>query len=161
LTKIDAHKRIIWTCSWSYCDNYFATGSRDKIVKIWAVRETEAGVKVQNELTLAPFRSSVTALSWGPGLLLAVGMEDGSLELWGGSLEDSTKSPKLNMACLRRFDRFDCHVAAVQRLAWRDVPVEEDVNNSPSVSEHFLLGSCGADFSLRLFDVKYSGKATH
>jgi len=33
--KHKAHSRIIWGCSWSPCGNLFATGSRDKRVKVW------------------------------------------------------------------------------------------------------------------------------
>ncbi|CAM6085995.1 unnamed protein product [Calypogeia fissa] len=188
VTKIDAHKRIIWTCSWSCCDRFFATGSRDKIVKIWAVRDTETGVQIENVLTLPTFKSSVTALAWGPGLLLAVGMEDGTLELWGGSLQGSMKdsshvaedkgtgpsessgSPeeqswKLEMACLQKFDRFNCHVAAVHRLAWRDIPIDDEhmplvIISTPLGDEPYQLASCGADYSIRLFNVKHNRRFT-
>ncbi|KAL5722010.1 Elongator subunit elp2 [Ranunculus cassubicifolius] len=37
ISRQEAHKRIIWTCSWNPCAHEFATGSRDKSVKIWAV----------------------------------------------------------------------------------------------------------------------------
>ncbi|KAJ6980653.1 hypothetical protein NC653_024099 [Populus alba x Populus x berolinensis] len=70
----------------------FATGSRDKTVKIWAV-EQESSVKQM--MTLPQFSSSVTALSW-VGIdrqsnhgLLAVGMENGLIELWSLTINKS------------------------------------------------------------------------
>lgn len=30
--KSTVHERIIWSCSWSLDDNFFATGARDKMV---------------------------------------------------------------------------------------------------------------------------------
>jgi WD40 repeat protein len=35
------HKRIIWTCSFSHDDKYFATGARDQLVHIWRVNEKD------------------------------------------------------------------------------------------------------------------------
>lgn len=34
LCRVQAHERIIWSCSWNFNDNYFITGSRDKSVII-------------------------------------------------------------------------------------------------------------------------------
>ncbi|OAE19684.1 hypothetical protein AXG93_1847s1490 [Marchantia polymorpha subsp. ruderalis] len=186
VTRIDGHKRIIWACSWSHCDSFFATGSRDKIVKIWSVQDTETGVQVQNIITLPPFKSSVTALAWGPKLpqqkayLLAVGMEDGSVELWQGSLRQASESDfnivagdgttslwKLEMSILEKFDKFLCHVATVHRLTWRAHLSGHERSTSPEikstlgdssrseqrVDEVLQLASCGADHSIRLYNV--------
>ena len=87
LTRQEAHKRIVWACSWNPCGHQFATGSRDKTVKIWTVQKEESCVK--HLMTLPTFKASVTALSWAPGPhqqnndgVLAVGMENGLIELW-------------------------------------------------------------------------------
>lgn len=150
VAKQEAHKRIIWSCSWNPFGHEFATGSRDKTVKIWAV-ETETSVKLL--LTLPPFKSSVTALSW-LGIdshsnrgLLAVGMENGLIELWNlnsrggdGHLSVQNASPAV------KFDPFLCHVSTVQRLSWRNPQKSED-------SETVQLASCGADHCVRIFSV--------
>lgn len=139
----EAHKRIIWACSWNPLGHEFATGSRDKIVKIWAV-ESETSVK--QLLTLPSFNSSVTALSW-LGLdshsnlgLLAVGMENGLIETW-------CLNARTGNACLAvKFNPFLCHVSTVQRLLWRNPQKSED-------SKTMQLASCGADHCVRIFKI--------
>ena len=105
LARVDAHKRIIWACSWSPCSRFSAAGSQDKTVKIWEVLETsESNFQVRLITTLPPFKCSVTALPWAPFAaseelyLVAIGKEDGSLEMWRVELTlsaDGTK--KLDM----------------------------------------------------------------
>ncbi|GLT69201.1 hypothetical protein SLA2020_413700 [Shorea laevis] len=131
LARQEAHKRIIWSCAWNPYGHEFATGSRDKTVKIWAVDQGESSVK--QLITLPVFNSSVTALSWvGLGHqrnnygFLAVGMESGLIELWSLSV--------------KRTD--DCSFAAA---AWKN-PESED-------SRSMQLASCGADHCVRVFEV--------
>ena len=103
IARQEAHKRIIWACSWNPFGHEFATGSRDKNVKIWAV---DKGSSVKQLMTLPQFSSSVTALSWYAlddqrnNGFLAVGMESGLIELWSLSLTrpqdgSTTMVPKL------------------------------------------------------------------
>ncbi|KAG8382847.1 hypothetical protein BUALT_Bualt05G0121000 [Buddleja alternifolia] len=151
--KQDAHKRIIWACSWNPFAHEFATGSRDKTVKIW---ELQNGSSVKLLMTLPMFKSSVTALSW-LGIdrmrnhgLLAVGMENGLIELWSFS---NTKTENGNVgvpnaALVVRFDPFMCHVSAVQRLRWRNGEKSEDCKG-------MQLASCGADHCVRIFQVDF------
>lgn len=148
LARQEAHKRIIWACSWNPFGHEFATGSRDKTVKIWAV-ENQSSVK--QLITLPQFKTSVTALSW-VGLdrernngLLAVGMENGLIELW--SLSINRALPSATAALVSRLDPVMCHASAVNRLAWRNPQKSED-------SSSIHLASCGADNCVRVFDVK-------
>lgn len=154
MAKQEAHKRIIWACSWNPFGHEFATGSRDKTVKIWTV-ENETSVKLL--LTLPPFRSSVTALSW-LGLdshsnrgLLAVGMENGLIELWNlnSGMGANGHLSVQNASLAVRFDPFLCHVSTVQRLSWRNSQKSED-------NETVQLASCGADHCMRIFRVTVS-----
>lgn len=153
LMKQEAHKRIIWTCSWNPFGHEFATGSRDKTVKIWAI---DKGSLVKQLMTLPPFNSSVTALSWA-GLdrrsnsgLLAVGMESGHIELWNISInrteDGSLAVPGATASVFVRLDPFMCHVSAVNRLAWRN-------SEKSLVSRAVQLASCGADQTVRVFEV--------
>ncbi|XP_073049967.1 elongator complex protein 2 [Primulina eburnea] len=147
----EAHKRIIWACSWNpYCHE-FATGSRDKTVKIWQVEE-ESSVKLLT--TLPMFKSSVTALSWlgvdrqRNHSLLAVGMENGLIELWSYSntrIENASIEVP-NVAVFVRFDPYICHVSAVRRLRWKMGEKTGDPRSSQ-------LASCGDDHSVRIFQI--------
>ena len=65
------HSRVIYTCCWSPNDNVFATGSRDKKLKIW-------NVNGDNLSTLA-FSYPITAACFITENLLAVGLENGEL----------------------------------------------------------------------------------
>lgn len=151
LTRQEAHKRIVWACCWNPFGHEFATGSRDKTVKIWTI-EKESSVKLL--MTLPQFNSSVTALSW-VGLnresndgFLAVGMESGLIELWSLSIKrnvECTVAVPTAALCVR-FDPFMCHVSAVHRLAWRSSELSEG-------SKSVQLASCGADHCVRVFEV--------
>lgn len=153
MARQEAHKRIIWACSWNPFCHQFATGSRDKTVKIWEVVD---GHSVKLLLTLPPFSSSVTALSW-TGLnrqdnrgLLAVGMESGLIEMWSLSSTrrpgDGNAAAPPTAACIAKFDPFMCHVSPVHRLAWRHSMKKEDCRS-------MQLASCGADHTVRVFNV--------
>ncbi|KAE9611755.1 putative transcription factor WD40-like family [Lupinus albus] len=154
LARQEGHKRIIWSCSWNPHGHEFATGSRDKIVKIWAV---EKGSSVRQLMTLPQFASSVTALSWSGVCdrrndgLLAIGMENGQIELWRLSYnradDGSIAAPGVASALVVRIDPFICHAATVNRIAWRKN--EEDKTS-------MQLASCGADNCVRVFDVTVS-----
>ncbi|KAH6802078.1 elongator protein 2 [Perilla frutescens var. frutescens] len=152
VVRQEAHKRIIWACSWNPFGHEFATGSRDKTVKIW---QLENGSSVKLLTTLPTFQSSVTALSWlgvkgqrSRGLL-AVGMESGLVELWtlSNAGNDNGGIAATNAASLAvRFDPFICHVSSVNRLRWKNTEKREDCTS-------VQLASCGADHCVRIFQV--------
>lgn len=121
-------------------------------MKIWAVTSDSS---VKQLATLSQFKSSVTALSW-VGLdpesngLLAVGMESGLLELWSLSIK-RTDNANSNVAAsvVLRLDPFVCHVSSVNRLSWREPEKSEECRK-------LQLASCGADHSVRVFEVNVS-----
>jgi elongator complex protein 2 len=65
-----AHERIIWGVGWAHDSSMFATGSRDKTVKLWDPAAVEAAVAgagaVQPLTTLPKLAESVTAVAWAP-----------------------------------------------------------------------------------------------
>ncbi|KAI5064155.1 hypothetical protein GOP47_0020825 [Adiantum capillus-veneris] len=162
--RVEAHKRIIWSCSWSPCDRFFATASRDKVVKIWGVSDKDGGCTAKQMGVFPMFKSSVTAVAWAPcmvgeGYLLGIGMEDGLIELWKvkpilAKAADETTTAFIDgvvgFESVRyyQFDAFLCHVASVNRLAWRK-PGEQ-----PVILEQMQLASCGADHAVRIFSFK-------
>lgn len=121
-------------------------------MKLWSVVNRSS---VKHVSTLPPFPCSVTALSW-LGIerqnnhgLLAVGLENGFIELWGlsGRYEDGCMSVAgFTANVVARLDPFMCHASTVQRLAWRNSDkVENCVKNQ--------LASCGDDNCVRVFEV--------
>lgn len=174
LARVDAHKRIIWACSWSPCSRFFATGSRDRSVKIWELSENGDGNFQVKLITALPlFKCSVTALAWAPftasqkSYLLAVGKEDGTLEVWRGFVTPSAdaatsekypqETRKLDMSFCSRVERFLCHGATIHRLRWRDLSTsvtqkQGDQQSGLEISkdlERLQLASCGADHTDR------------
>lgn len=79
-----AHKRIIWSCSWSSCGSAFASGARDGVVKVWRVsRPSATETAVTAAAVLPVFPDSVTAVEFAPVRgFLAVGTERGDISVW-------------------------------------------------------------------------------
>lgn len=135
-----AHARIIWSCSWSHDDLFFATGSRDKKVKIWS----SSTWKIDS--TLDTFSDSVTAVAFAPlifgsvqdSYILAVALESGQIFLYSASIRQE------NLEWTRTYtvQPRDCHAGAVNRLRWH------------SLNNQLLLASCGNDHSVRIFSMR-------
>ncbi|GJN03869.1 hypothetical protein PR202_ga21359 [Eleusine coracana subsp. coracana] len=147
VAKHEAHKRIIWACSWNPFGYEFATGSRDKTVKIWCVKDASS---VKLLATLPQFRDSVTALAWmgrdraSNAGILAVAMDNGLIELW--SVAGEGHSSPISTVCLHKFDPLLCHVSTVHCLRWR----RPDSSDEKSAHE---LASSGADHCVRVFEI--------
>ncbi|CAN7054035.1 unnamed protein product [Brassica oleracea var. botrytis] len=109
MAKVEAHKRIIWACSWNPVYNFIKRQDCEDLV-----------------LALPQFGSSVTAVAW-TGLdhkdksgCIAVGMESGLIELWNIKIKETEEEGTTATAALvLRLEPFMCHVSAVNRLAWR------------------------------------------
>jgi len=135
---LKAHERIIWGCCWSLDDKIFATGSRDKTVKIWYRSEKELW-ETKNTIT---FTSGITAVAFAPingYYLLAVGTEDGEIYLY------DCPAAGIDYMILRFNDR-DSHINNVRRLCWRIIDSKNNI---------FELASCSYDHSFRIFTIKF------
>ncbi|KAG0367962.1 Elongator subunit elp2 [Gamsiella multidivaricata] len=140
-----AHARILWDCSWSHDDTLFATGSRDKTVKIWKT-------SIWTNMTTIKLPEAVTAVEFAPSMpgreetqkehVLAVGLEDGRIFLFRCLAEKPEE-----WTLLREIAREFTHAGMVNGLAWR---LAKDENGALSKLQ---LASCGVDHSVRLFNV--------
>ncbi|ORX62251.1 WD40 repeat-like protein [Hesseltinella vesiculosa] len=143
VAKNKAHARIIWDASWSHDDRLFATGSRDKTVKIWQ-QPAQQDLTSPEWACVATLKctEAVTALDFAPALkdgryLLAVGLENGQLQLWAGPSESADA---WEMVC--SVDPRLCHAGVVRSLAWR------------ITKDKLQLASGGEDHSVRILNVE-------
>jgi elongator complex protein 2 len=144
-TIAKAHDRIIWDLSWSLDDAFFATGSRDKTVRVWGrqhpleppvdgggVADTGAMPAADDAwapaCTLGKLRESVTALDWAPRMaggrhVLAVGYDDGGVELFTVSAGSGSSSDRrvvaVTSAPLVVLQPALAATDTVRRLLWR------------------------------------------
>ncbi|XP_022096823.1 elongator complex protein 2-like isoform X2 [Acanthaster planci] len=157
--KTSIHTRIIWSCSWSHDDRYFATASRDKKVIVWGQRssgqdgEAAASGGLGNyQACSAPvdLKDSVTAVDFAPTLssvdgsyIIAVGLDSGAMSVLKWNSEKSNGW----QTCFR-FPTQLCHTATVKRLRWRPKVRGEDKGQDGR--SQLALASCGADGSVRI-----------
>ncbi|KAF9107093.1 Elongator subunit elp2 [Mortierella sp. AM989] len=133
-----AHARILWDCSWSHDDSMFATGSRDKTIKVWTVPACKniATIKLPEAVTAVEFAPPV------PGRegehVLAAGLEDGRIFLF-----KSLVAKPEEWTPLGEIKRELTHIGTVNGLSWR---LNKETNK-------LQLASCGVDHSVRLFNV--------
>jgi elongator complex protein 2 len=147
-----AHKRIVWSCH--FCPHnptLLATGSRDGMIKVWSLTESEKVLSPIVQLSFeASSRSStkaqsVTALAFAPlpledeKSLLAVGLEDGLIELWGVNGVSSY------LVCV--VDSSSCHSSKITKLCWRP---KRDLEK-----KSFILASTSQDHGVRLHQINY------
>ena len=140
-TQSEAHTRIIWCCSWTNNDRFFATGSRDKNIKFW-------GKKVDKceELGCYGFENPVTAINFSPienkssnVFSLFVGFESGDISVCRISIDE-----KFNLLYenLLNVNKYLCHSLTVKRI--KSV-IKDDL---------LIIATCSDDHSVRIFDIK-------
>lgn len=159
---------------------FFATGSRDQTVKLWAVDSTGMpGHKPA--ITLPPFAAGVTAVALAPQHVsaaaaapagagdsgharacapshvhfLAVGLENGRIEVWGvtitqGSADTATCDLGFAVEQLWVSKAYCQHASVVKRLRWAPDGVAWLCGGSEG---SLYLASCGEDNSVRVFGV--------
>lgn len=134
-----AHSRIVWDVTWSPCGALAASCSRDGGVRLWQLASDTKQLEPIGALPSLPV--ALTAVAWCPGVVLALGREDGLVELHRLELVQRGEA-----WALERVARVWCspawcrHVAAVRRLVWR------------AVEGGWQLASCGDDHAVMVFD---------
>ncbi|PRP86468.1 elongator complex protein 2 [Planoprotostelium fungivorum] len=136
-----AHERIIWSGAWSHDDRFIATGSRDKMVKLWVREENDW----KNISSLPAFSCGVTSVCWlsfkskRNTSTLAVGLEDGSISIW--MVQDDGKNEKVY-----ELPQESCHGEAIRRMRWRQ---------KKSLEGRVQLASCSMDHSVRVHSFEF------
>lgn len=112
LTRFKAHDREIYAACWAPCGTLFATAGRDKKIKLWRVAGDECAPA--GELPKFGVAPTATAFARNPTAppTLAVGFDDGSIEVHVASNLDASSWTLAARAS-------DHHGAAVRAVAWR------------------------------------------
>ncbi|OWZ16321.1 Elongator complex protein [Phytophthora megakarya] len=143
IERVKAHRRIIWSCSWSPDSNMFALGSRDHSISLWSQAEgkwTQACQPISLE-------AAVTAVAFSPTLFesaaytLAVGLETGTIRIF------TVKHEAISQASCDPVGEIAWEFSpssAILRLAWNPV-----TNENASV-----LAAASSDSSVRIYNLK-------
>lgn len=111
----------------------------------------------------SPLQDSITALAWHPTRatadvthVLAVGFDNGHIELYRMTSSAGTSSSSMTWQLLHALDVKLCHTATVRRLEWRPEQRRTASAKIPATAESAklpMLASCSMDGSVRLFNV--------
>lgn len=178
-----AHGRIVWALDWSPDSRLLATGSRDATVKLWSIGGCSpsgsgaadaggsAGLLLKAPVAVLTLPDSVRSVAFapecqpGPTYHLAVGLEDGALQLVqvrcssaAGSSGSGGQLGVEERAVVWQSTRFTQHAAAVRRLCWRRQLCEGSSEGESEVADSTLrpvydLASVGDDHAIRVFAV--------
>jgi elongator complex protein 2 len=157
-----SHKRIVWSVHFCPFDpTILASGSRDGGVKLWRIDTVGPDDKSETEIVeCAKFvprygegarNAAVTSLAFAARrilattCILAVGFEDGLIQLWSVPIDFNEGS---HPTLLSRLDPDCCHIGAVNKIAWKPT--------SNSSGDSMILASCSADCGCRIFLVEMS-----
>jgi len=140
--KNQSHTRIIWSVSFSHDSRLFATGSRDKTIKIW---EIVSGKDLTvNKVGDLSFPVPVTAVAFAKALigennyLLAVGLENGALHLVGFNQGE--------LKILKSVHEVLAPAKTVTRIRF---------SKASKDGKTFTFASSSQDHSVRVFDVQF------
>ncbi|XP_050419397.2 elongator complex protein 2 [Patella vulgata] len=152
--KTTSHSRIIWSCSWTWNDEYFITSSRDKKVMIWCVKDVCDKNKVPKPTSILDLTDSVTAVDIASKCfnyntyLISVGLESGCILLYKWNPTDVDKSWTRCAA----LNKSEAHHLAVKRLKFRQylglAPDKKGDNSSI-----LQLASCSADHGVKIYNI--------
>ncbi|XP_033762660.1 elongator complex protein 2-like [Pecten maximus] len=151
--KSAVHSRIIWSCAWSHDDKYFITAARDKKVLVWRRPDLSSpgGATVEKPVGTIDVGDSATAVDVAPVQLsnnryiVAVGLENGSIQLYTWNMTDSSTS------VWKAIDQLNFHHLTIKRLRFR--PCLGRAGSDQTDEAWLQLASCGADHGVRIYDI--------
>ncbi|KAI6650282.1 Elongator complex protein 2 isoform X2 [Oopsacas minuta] len=133
------HTRIIWDCSWTMDDVYFATGSRDMKIIVWGeVVDSKWDCVSQKPLTLEEAVTALQFCHFSKRHILAVGLENGKILIV--TFCEETKD--LNI--VKFLDEY--HAAMVTCIAWRP-------ESTIGMHRNYQLATSSADYSVRIYNI--------
>ncbi|KAJ2712661.1 Elongator subunit elp2 [Coemansia spiralis] len=156
-----AHARIIWDAAWSPDARFFATASRDKIVRLWPVPATADSPVTPVSLA---FPEAVTAVDFVPALLLpaqdadadhppqyafALALESGRIFVLISRASPPAGSQVPTAWRPVELPRAHTHAATVHRLAWRPRPQLGSV----TAERTWQLASVSDDHTVRVTEI--------
>ena len=124
-----AHKRVLWCCSWSHNSKLFATGSKEKTnsLKFWDYSSEET--KWIEHSSIAKSISNVTALAFFPSLIqnssafgIVVGQESGEITIWTKPASQDVKIWEK----VYSFPDYYNHSMIIRRLKFKEVSKAEN-----------------------------------
>lgn len=133
----ECHSRIIWSCSISKDSTIFATGSRDKFVKLWNIQDNIYGNCGEKE-----YEDSVTAVEiveTNKSKFIIVGLENGTIVIERLNIVDN----KVTFEYLSSTQTNISFGSKVKRI--RSI-----INDEGKV----LVGACGEDNTVRIYSIK-------
>eukprot|EP01012_Entosiphon_sulcatum_P031930 TRINITY_DN40652_c0_g1_i1.p1 TRINITY_DN40652_c0_g1~~TRINITY_DN40652_c0_g1_i1.p1 ORF type:complete len:839 (+),score=91.57 TRINITY_DN40652_c0_g1_i1:22-2517(+) len=137
-----AHSRIIWTCAWNFDGSIFATGARDKLIKLWQESRGDAEKTTASCVGSYECADASTAIGFAPAAqpnLFVSGLENGALCIFRFDISATSIYPVMQIS------RQISHVAAVRRV----------LLVSDSQTGSLLLFTCSSDHSLRIMEVVF------
>ena len=141
----NAHKRIIWSCSWSFDEQFFATGSRDKFITIWKRAEDNKFKKYSNLET----KEAVTAIEF-------IGKIFGNKENEKYIFIAGFESGKI---VLGKFDVKDKKIEIIYEVSkfWENGSITKKIRSFIKENENICyFATCSEDYSVRIFNLNLS-----
>ncbi|KAG7385886.1 Elongator subunit elp2 [Phytophthora pseudosyringae] len=144
--RVKAHRRIIWSCSWSPDSSVFALGSRDQSFSLW----NQVGGKWAQACEPVALDAAVTAVSFSPkqmgssAYLLAVGLEMGAIRFFTVTHEGEEPGAAVSCDAVGEIAWELSPSSAILRLAWSPAHTENEG----------VLAAASSDSSVRIYDLK-------
>ncbi|KAL4128324.1 hypothetical protein PRIC2_007313 [Phytophthora ramorum] len=145
---VKAHRRIIWSCSWSPDSSMFALGSRDQSFSLWSKKSGKWGracdsVAVDAAVTAVAFSPKQHEAIAGPVYVLVVGLETGAIRFFNVS-QSSENAAEVTCTQVGEVAWELSPSAAILRLAWGSATSEDE----------YTLAAASSDSSVRMFIIK-------
>lgn len=147
-----AHKRVLWSCSWAHNSRYFATGSREKTysLKFWDyckdsnswVEHSSVAKNIHNVTALAFFPS---AILHSTSLGIVVGQDTGELTIWIKPFNHEIKEWTKVYSFPEHFN----HSLTVRRIKFKET--EQSDENT------YHIATCSNDATTRIFKIAQDG----